>query len=159
MICPLPSSLFSLLPPPPLSIGFCNVCYSYTVDLMHNVGSLYENGTDFNPADEWAAKYQVKEEKNATVLLTSNPEEGCVSLHFAGMKLIHGFLAFNSRSPIALKSFFVYLMNSLSLQYIRHDWEEPQVWDCLLVCSKEIICFLLTIPVACAPDNLARRDN
>eukprot|EP00960_Hanusia_phi_P062060 765032-Hanusia_phi.AAC.4 len=34
---------------------------SYTVDLMHNVGSLYENGTDFNPADEWAAKYQVRE--------------------------------------------------------------------------------------------------
>mmetsp|Transcript_12597 Transcript_12597/g.43940 ORF Transcript_12597/g.43940 Transcript_12597/m.43940 type:complete len:369 (-) Transcript_12597:220-1326(-) len=34
---------------------------TYTVDLMHNVGSLYENGTDFNPADEWAAKYQRKD--------------------------------------------------------------------------------------------------
>mmetsp|Transcript_12595 Transcript_12595/g.43924 ORF Transcript_12595/g.43924 Transcript_12595/m.43924 type:complete len:582 (-) Transcript_12595:113-1858(-) len=83
---------------------------TYTVDLMHNVGSLYENGTDFNPADEWAAKYQVKEERNATIFLTSHPEEGCVSLHFAGMKLNHGFLVFSSRSLIALKSLFVYLM-------------------------------------------------
>mmetsp|Transcript_12609 Transcript_12609/g.44025 ORF Transcript_12609/g.44025 Transcript_12609/m.44025 type:complete len:149 (-) Transcript_12609:113-559(-) len=112
---PPPPASFPHLPllpllPPSLSICSCNVCHSYTVDLMHNVGSLYENGTDFNPADEWAAKYQVKEERNATIFLTSHPEEGCVSLHFAGMKLNHGFLVFSSRSLIALKSLFVYLM-------------------------------------------------
>jgi HEAT repeat protein len=34
---------------------------SYTVDLMHEVGTLYDNGTDLYPADENCAKYQRKD--------------------------------------------------------------------------------------------------
>lgn len=34
---------------------------SYTVDLMHTVGTLYDNGTDLYAADEQCAKYQRKD--------------------------------------------------------------------------------------------------
>jgi len=34
---------------------------SYTVDLMHTVGTLYDNGTDLYAADELCAKYQRKD--------------------------------------------------------------------------------------------------
>lgn len=34
---------------------------SYTVDLMHDVGKMYDNGTDLYAADEWCAKYQRKD--------------------------------------------------------------------------------------------------
>jgi len=34
---------------------------TYTLDLMHNVGEMYENGTDVNPQDEWVPLYQRKD--------------------------------------------------------------------------------------------------
>ena len=30
----------------------------YTIDLMHSIGQLFNNGTDLLPPDEWVAKYQ-----------------------------------------------------------------------------------------------------
>jgi len=35
--------------------------FVYTVDLMHDVGALFNNGTDLIEADEWVARYQHKD--------------------------------------------------------------------------------------------------